>query len=83
MKIRHEGAPSIARREPTPEARKLAQACYSTAKGYVQGAYLVVCNRDRLQLPDDSSLVLSVHMLCGFAIELYLKAALAHYGENE
>lgn len=56
---------------------------YSTAKGYVQSAFLIMNNPDRSQLPDDTSLFLSCHMLFGFAVELYLKAYLRYTGHNK
>jgi|ERR1043165_340918 hypothetical protein len=56
---------------------------YSTAKGNVQSAYLIMANPDRYQLPNDSSFYLSFHLLCGFAVELYLKAFLAKKGYSE
>jgi hypothetical protein len=37
----------------------------------------------RYQVPDDTPFVLSFHMLCGFAAELYLKAFLMHKGYTE
>lgn len=56
---------------------------YSTAKGYVQSCYLIVTSPDRFQAPDDTTFVLSYHMLLGFAVELYLKAYLTHTGHAE
>lgn len=56
---------------------------YSTAKGYVQSTYLIVTSPDRYQLPDDTTFILSYHMLLGFAGELYLKAYLTHTGHAE
>ena len=53
-----------------------AIANYSTAKGYVQSAFLIATNPARLIINDDRSFVLSYHMLLGFAVELYLKAFL-------
>ena len=53
---------------------------YSVAKGYVQSAFAMMTNPDRLQLPDDRAFFMAFHMLCGFAVELYLKAFLAHKG---
>ncbi len=62
------------------------QTPYSTAKGYVQSAYLLMANPFRISnLPDDTTVYLSFHMLCGFATELYLKAYLMRneYKESE
>ena len=56
---------------------------YSTAKGYIQSAYLIVTNPSRFQAPDDTTFILSYHMLLGFAVELYLKAYLTHTGHTE
>lgn len=56
---------------------------YSTAKGYVQSAYLIVTSPARFQVPDDTTFFLSYHMLLGFAVELYLKAYLTHTGHTE
>lgn len=56
---------------------------YSVAKGYVQSAYSMLANPFRLQLPDDTTFFMAFHMLCGFAVELYLKAYLAHKGFTE
>jgi hypothetical protein len=56
---------------------------YSTAKGYTQSAYILLANPHRLQAPDDTTFYLAFHMLCGFAVELYLKAFLAHKGYSE
>lgn len=56
---------------------------YSVAKGYVQSAYAMMTNPARLQLPDDISFFMAFHMLCGFALELYLKAYLVHKGYSE
>jgi hypothetical protein len=56
---------------------------YSTAKGYVQSTYLIVTNPQRYQAPDDTTFILSYHMLLGFAVELYLKAYLMHTGHTE
>jgi hypothetical protein len=56
---------------------------YSVAKGYVQSAYAMMANPHRLQLPDDRTFFMAFHMLCGFAVELYLKAFLAHKGYSE
>lgn len=53
---------------------------YSTAKGYVQSAYLMMTSPYRYHLPNDTPFYLSFHMLCGFAVELYLKAYLSHKG---
>jgi hypothetical protein len=53
---------------------------YSTAKGYVQSAFAMMANPDRLQLRDDTTFFLSFHLLCGFATELYLKSFLLHRG---
>ncbi len=56
---------------------------YSVAKGYVQSAYSMMANPHRLQLPDDITLFMAFHMLCGFAVELYFKAFLIHKGYTE
>ncbi|GAP25484.1 MULTISPECIES: hypothetical protein [unclassified Gluconobacter] len=56
---------------------------YSTAKGYVQSAYLIMTNPSRFQVPDDTTFILSYHMLLGFAVELYLKAYLTNTGHTE
>ncbi|RWC31567.1 hypothetical protein [Mesorhizobium sp.] len=56
---------------------------YSTAKGYVQSAFLLMTNEIRFQAPDDSSFYLSFHMLLGFAMELYLKSFLLQNGYEE
>ncbi|MDE5451924.1 hypothetical protein GWE18_03405 [Bradyrhizobium sp. CSA112] len=56
---------------------------YSVAKGYVQSAYAMMANPYRLQLPDDTTFFMAFHMLCGFAVELYLKAYLVHRGFSE
>ncbi len=56
---------------------------YSTAKGYVQSAYLITTSPDRMQAPTDLTFVLSYHMLLGFAVELYLKAYLTHTGHTD
>lgn len=56
---------------------------YGTARGYVQSAYLIVTNPARFQVPDDTTFILSYHMLLGFAVELYLKAYLTHTGHAE
>ncbi|MBZ9674082.1 hypothetical protein [Mesorhizobium sp. ES1-3] len=56
---------------------------YSTAKGYVQSAFVMMTSPMRFQVPDDSSFYLSFHMLTGFATELYLKSFLASQGYTE
>lgn len=56
---------------------------YSTAKGYVQSAYLITVNPLRFQTPDDTTFILSYHTLLGFAVELYLKSYLTHTGHTE
>lgn len=56
---------------------------YAVAKGYVQSAYAMVTNPHRLQLPDDTTFFMAFHMLCGFAVELYLQAYLVHRGYSE
>lgn len=56
---------------------------YSTAKGYLQGAYLMMNNPLRLAFPNDTTLILSLHLQCGFACELYLKAYLMAKGHTE
>ena len=56
---------------------------YSTAKGYVQSTYLIVTSPDRFQVQDDTTFILSYHMLLGFAVELYLKAFLTHTSHTE
>ena len=53
---------------------------YSTAKGYVQSAFLLITNPLRFSVPDDLSFILAYHMLLGFAVELYLKAYLRAEG---
>ena len=59
------------------------QEPYSVAKGYVQSAFAMMTNPHRLQLPDDTTFFMAFHMLCGFAVELYLKAYLAHKGYTD
>lgn len=49
---------------------------YSTARGYVQSAFCIMCSTERLTLPNDTTFFLSFHMLAAFALELYLKAYL-------
>lgn len=61
----------------------VAITAYSTAKGYVQSAYLLMTNIDRFQLPNDTTFYLSFHMLAGFATELYLKSFLIENGCEE
>lgn len=56
---------------------------YAVAKGYVQSAYSMMANPHRLQAADDITFFMAFHMLCGFAVELYLKAYLAHKGHDE
>jgi hypothetical protein len=56
---------------------------YSTAKGYVQSTYLIVTSPDRFKVPDDTTFILSYHLLLGFAVELYMKAYLTHTGHTE
>jgi len=56
---------------------------YSTAKGYVQSAYLIIASPIRNTAPDDSTFVLAYHLLLGFAVELYLKAYLTEAGHTE
>jgi hypothetical protein len=56
---------------------------YSTARGYIQSAYLIMSNPLRFQVPNDAPFYLSYSMLSGFALELYLKAYLLHSGVNE
>jgi hypothetical protein len=57
---------------------------YSTAKGYLQGAYLMMSNTARFtELPDDRPVILAFHMQCGFATELYLKSYLLSKGHTE
>ncbi len=56
---------------------------YSTAKGYGQSAFLIMSNPQRSELRNDIPFVLSVHMLVGFAVELYAKAVLADAGFSE
>jgi len=56
---------------------------YSTAKSYVQSAYVMMASEHRFAAPEDSTFVLGFHMLAGFAAELYLKAYLAHKGHTE
>jgi len=58
-------------------------AAYSTAKGYVQSAYVLMANPLRYSVPDDTTFFMSFHMLCGFALELYFKAFLSHHGWDE
>ncbi len=53
---------------------------YSTARGYVQSAYTMMISPVRFSLPDDTPYHLSFHMLCGFAVELYLKSYLVEQG---
>jgi len=53
-------------------------ATYSTAKGLVQSTFLTMTNPQRLTLPDDTTFMLFFPMNLGFAVELYLKAFLAH-----
>jgi hypothetical protein len=69
--------------QPQPEDELLYNdpiRSYSTAKGYLQSAYLLVTSPGRYQLTDDTTIFLSFHMLCGFAVELYLKSFLASKG---
>ena len=56
---------------------------YSSAKGFVQSAYLIVTNRLRLTTNDDTSFVMSCHLLFGFGLELYLKSYLKASGVND
>jgi len=56
---------------------------YSTARGYVQSALLLISNPARFQVADDSSFFPAFHMLCGFAVELYLKSFLEFAGLSE
>ena len=56
---------------------------YSTAKGYVQSAYVMMASEYRFAAPEDSTFVLGFHMLAGFAAELYLKAYLSHKGHDD
>ena len=53
-------------------------ASYATAKTYVQSAYALMDSAGRRTLPNDSTVFLPFHLLCGFAIEIYLKAYLTH-----
>ncbi|NEW87042.1 hypothetical protein DU475_07170 [Rhodopseudomonas sp. WA056] len=62
---------------------RAAEEPYAVAKGYVQSAYAMMSNPCRLQTVDDTSLFMGFHMLCGFAVELYLKAYLLHKGHSE
>lgn len=65
------------------ENRVDAHLPYSTAKGYVQSAYVLMNSPDRMSVPDDMTFFLSLHMLWGFAVELYLKSFLMHRGWTE
>jgi hypothetical protein len=56
---------------------------YSTAKGYVQSAFLIMANPYRFQASNDTTFFLSFHLLLGFSVELYLKAYLRHTGHSE
>jgi hypothetical protein len=56
---------------------------YSTAKGYVQAVFAMMISHGRSQLPNDTTLFLPFHNLGGFAVEIYLKAVLAHKGFDE
>jgi hypothetical protein len=60
-----------------------AQLTYSTAKGYVQSAFVIIVAPHRMQTPDDTTFFLSFHMLIAFSVELYLKAYLRHHGYDE
>ncbi|WP_147283779.1 hypothetical protein [Bosea caraganae] len=60
-----------------------AIAKYSTAKGYVQSSYVIMASPNRFKIPNDTTFFLSFHMLCGFAVELYLKSFLTHAGYSE
>lgn len=59
-----------------------AHTAYSTAKGYVQSAFVLMNSADRYQAPTDLTFFYSFHMLIGFAVELYLKAYLLHAGHS-
>jgi hypothetical protein len=67
------------RSAPQPDAL----AYYITAKGYGQSAYILIANPVRFMMPNDYHIVLSFHMLLGFAVELELKAALSHSGHSQ
>jgi hypothetical protein len=81
MKIVHTSRP-YAGPAPRP-TNPLAVGHYGTARGYVHSACALISSADRMKFPDDTPFILSTHMLLGFAMELYLKAALAHYGVTE
>lgn len=61
----------------------LAIVHYSTARGYVQSAFLMLSNPIRLSVRDDTSFILSSHLLFGFATELYLKSFLSCRGVSD
>lgn len=57
---------------------------YSTAKGYIQAAYLMMGNTARwTEMPNDTPIILSFHLQCGFALELYFKSFLLSRGHTE
>ncbi|MGN6209609.1 HEPN domain-containing protein [Asticcacaulis sp.] len=58
-----------------------AVKAYSTAKGYMQSAFILATSEHRRGVKEiDSSIFLSYSMLLGFAVELYLKAWLIAQG---
>lgn len=59
-----------------------AHTAYSTAKGYLQSAFVLMNSVDRYQTPTDLTFFYSFHILIGFAVELYLKACLLHTGSS-
>jgi hypothetical protein len=58
-------------------------APYSTAKGYIQSAHLMMSNPIRYTTPDDTPFYLAFHLICAFAVELYLKSYLIHSGHED
>ena len=56
-----------------------AISAYSTARGYIQGTTMIWLSPLRVG-PNIEATFLSIHMLLGFAVELYLKAWLLQRG---
>ena len=56
---------------------------YGTAKSYSFSAFAMMTSPVRFDVQDDYVFFLGLHMLVGFATELYLKAILMHYGLSE
>jgi hypothetical protein len=59
-----------------------AHRFYGAAKSYVQAAFVMMSSPDRLSVPNDLTFFYPLHMLWGFATELYLKAYLIHRGAS-